>query len=70
MTHSRRPPVNVRVLGALAIIEQYGQIDGAHHKAWVIDQVVRALQGDDKHYAKFIRTYERDGYTWDEGIAP
>ncbi len=26
-------------------IESYGQIDSAHHKAWVLDQVMRILQG-------------------------
>lgn len=34
-----------RVAKALAIAGQYGQIEGAHHKAWVIDQMVRALTG-------------------------
>ena len=28
---------------ALEIAVRYGQIDGDHHKAWVIDQMVRAL---------------------------
>lgn len=28
---------------ALAVAMQYGSIDGDHHKAWVIDQMVRAL---------------------------
>ena len=28
---------------ALAVALECGQIDGAHHKAWVIDQMVRAL---------------------------
>ncbi len=28
---------------ALYIIARYGGFDGAHHKTWVIDQVVRAL---------------------------
>ena len=28
---------------ALEIARRYGGIDGAHHKAWVIDQMVRAL---------------------------
>lgn len=28
---------------ALYIAENYGQGDGAHHKAWAIDQMVRAL---------------------------
>ncbi|QIG65808.1 hypothetical protein phiOC_p143 [Ochrobactrum phage vB_OspM_OC] len=30
---------------AMTWIEHYGQIDGAHHKAWVLDQVARILQG-------------------------
>lgn len=27
----------------LYFIEQYGQIDGAHHKSWVLDMVARIL---------------------------
>ncbi len=48
----------------------YGGIDG-HHKAWVIDQMVRALTGDD--YEKVV-TDAKDGedgpdtYEWNEGI--
>lgn len=30
---------------AMYFIERYGQIDGDHHKAWVIDQVARILKG-------------------------
>ncbi len=30
---------------ALNYIEAYGQIDGAHHKLWVLDQVARILKG-------------------------
>ena len=30
---------------AMTYIALYGQIDGAHHKAWVIDQVSRILLG-------------------------
>jgi hypothetical protein len=30
---------------ALAYAVRYGGIDGDHHKAWVIDQMVRALTG-------------------------
>jgi hypothetical protein len=29
----------------LEYIHAYGQIDGEHHKAWVLDQVVRILNG-------------------------
>jgi hypothetical protein len=37
---------------ALEIARRYGGIDGAHHKDWVIDQMVRALTGD--AYKKFV----------------
>lgn len=30
---------------AMYFIESYGQIDGAHHKLWVLDQVARVLKG-------------------------
>lgn len=30
---------------AMCFIESYGQIDGGHHKQWVIDQVARILKG-------------------------
>lgn len=69
-----------RIDKALNIALQYGQIDGAHHKAWVIDQIVRVLAGDD--YKKIINEYVFDGkepvlaviegkfYQWDIGVAP
>ena len=34
-----------RIDKALQYAADYGQIDGAHHKTWVIDQMVRALTG-------------------------
>lgn len=30
---------------AMMFIERYGQIDGDHHKTWVLDQVSRILNG-------------------------
>ena len=30
---------------AMSFIERYSGIDGDHHKAWVLDQVARALKG-------------------------
>ena len=58
---------------ALEVLIQYGQIDGAHHKNWVIDQAVRALAGP--YYEELITAYKNgedgpDTYEWDEGIAP
>jgi hypothetical protein len=58
---------------ALEIATRWGGIDGDHHKAWVIDQMVRALTGES--YAAFV-TDARDGedgpetYDWNEGVAP
>lgn len=59
----------------LQIAYQYGQIDGEHHKTWVIDQMVRKLCGNEKKYKKWVKEFEKgeDGpktYEWDEGIAP
>ena len=34
-----------RIEEALKVVTQYGGTDGDHHKAWVIDQMVRALTG-------------------------
>jgi hypothetical protein len=34
-----------RIASALDLISQFGSIDGAHHKQWTLDQVVRALTG-------------------------
>lgn len=58
---------------AMAIIVQYGGIEGEHHKTWVIDQVARALMGEG--YAQWVIHMKagEDGpetYEWDEGIAP
>lgn len=62
-----------RIKSALEVAINYGQIDGAHHKAWVIDQMVRALTGD--KYERFVASacVGQDGpetYFWDRGIAP
>lgn len=62
-----------RIERALDLAVQYGGIDGDHHKAWVIDQMVRELtQGD---YAAFVERAKDgvdgpDTYDWEEGIAP
>lgn len=62
-----------RVNKALEIAIEYGDFDGAHHKAWVIDQMVRALAAE--NYNEVIRAAKAgpDGpntYGWDIGIAP
>lgn len=62
-----------RIDNAIDIAVQFGGIDGAHHKAWVIDQMVRALAGDDYESIVAIARSGEHGpetYEWDEGIAP
>lgn len=64
-----------KVTKALDIAWQYGQIDGVHHKMWVIDQMVRALCGSEEEYKKWVDKYEEpledgDYYSWDEGVNP
>jgi hypothetical protein len=62
-----------RIDAAISLAVQFGGIDGDHHKAWVIDQMVRALAAD--AYDEIVRDAcdGDDGpetYTWEEGIAP
>ena len=62
-----------RIDEAMEIIERFGQIDGDHHKTWVIDQVVRKLIGD--NYEEWKTAWEdgEDGpgtYQWDCGCPP
>lgn len=54
---------------ALEHLIDLGQCDGAHHKAWVIDQAIRILAADE--YKTIVAEYCNDGeYEWDEGITP
>lgn len=58
----------------VTLIGSFGGIDGAHHKQWVLDQVLRKLLGA-RGYTKWLKDHNagEDGpntYSWDEGIAP
>jgi hypothetical protein len=57
-----------RSFKALSVVSEFGDIDGAHHKQWVIDQMVRAITGDG--YDKWVWQYNAQGGEWDEGVAP
>ena len=64
-----------RIEAALELAWKYGQIDGSHHKMWVIDQMVRALCGKEEEYEKWVGEYtepleDGDRDEWDCGIAP
>ena len=57
----------------LDLIEQYGGIDGVHHKQWVLDQSVRVIA--ENNYNDWVKTYQvgedgPDTFYWDTGIAP
>lgn len=66
------------IANALTIAWDYAQIDGEHHKMWVIDQMVRALCGTEEKYKEWVNAYQEpfafedfEGcYEWDIGIAP
>ena len=61
------------VSDTLNFARNYAGIDGAHHKDWVIDQMVRLLAG--AGYQDFVTKarYGDNGphtYEWNEGIPP
>ena len=62
-----------KIQAAIDLAVKYGGIDGAHHKDWVIDQMVRVLAGE--KYEEIVREAcdGEDGantYSWEIGIAP
>jgi hypothetical protein len=62
-----------RVKEARQFAFRYGCIDGAHHKMWTIDQIVRILSGSEYEELVLENCAGADGpntYSWDEGIAP
>ena len=56
---------------AIKDIEEYGMIDGAHHKQWLLDRTLRTLLGD-ADYHEWVATHNSDDdyEDWDVGIAP
>lgn len=62
-----------RVAGALKVAFDYGAVDGERYKQWVIDQMVRALTGD--QYEEWVRKFNfgldgEDSQLWESGYAP
>lgn len=58
---------------AIKVIVDYGDIDGSHHKQWILDQALRYLMGNE--YQEWRDRYDlamaRNDYSiWDEGVAP
>lgn len=54
---------------AVEIAVKFGGTDGAHHKDWVIDQMVRALLSEEE-YEKLVSDIRDRGYDWEVGIPP
>jgi hypothetical protein len=68
---NKRKSLGVRITNALLVAFDYGMDDGAHHKQWVIDQMVRELLGTEANYRQWKAGYEQGGdYYWDEGTPP
>ncbi len=62
-----------KLRSVMEILEQYSQIDGAHHKQWCLDQIARIIKGSD--YPEWVLEMQEgeDGpktYSYDEGIPP
>ena len=63
----------LQIMRALNVIHDYGGNDGAHHKDWVLDQVVRLLTGDG--YEEWVKELKAgcegpETYPYETGIAP
>lgn len=62
-----------RMQHAVGLVVKYGGHEGASAKAWILDQVVRALTGDDYKNVVARAKAGEDGpetYDWDTGSAP
>lgn len=56
---------------AVDLVTLYGMIDGAHHKQWVIDQMLRAIMTEAEYTAwRAEMDGDPDYEPWNEGIAP
>lgn len=59
----------LRNMNAVSVAEQFAGIDGAHHKDWVIDNMIQYLLAD--KYPQFVEAYEKTySRKWNKGIAP
>jgi hypothetical protein len=66
-------PPEDRIEAAIELAVRWGGIDGDHHKAWVIDQMVRTLAGPRYDAIVAAAKAGEDGpetYGWDVGTAP
>jgi hypothetical protein len=65
--------IDSKIEEAINLAVMYGGIDGAHHKDWLIDQMVRKLAGERYDQIVADACAGEDGpdtFSWDCGIAP
>ncbi len=73
MAYSGDETGQIRVDAAIVLAIRYGGMDEAHHKAWVIDQMVRMLAGDRYEQIVAEACDGEDGpntFEWNVGIPP
>ena len=65
-------PERERIDKAVKLMLEYGEIDGGHHKMWVIDQALQILLDEDYEAIMTEVSTDEDGtvWEWDRGIAP
>ncbi len=71
MVNGTKDDLKMAIYKALDIAYSYGNINGMHHKQWIIDQMVRALTGE--YYDEWVIEVKAgedgpDTYEWDIGI--
>lgn len=57
-----------KIADALIIAMRYGHRRRVRERAWVLDQIIRALTGD--HYQDWITSFEATDRKWDTGTEP
>jgi hypothetical protein len=68
-TPEPKPELSI-VQHIIQFIEEFGDTDGAHHKQWALDQIVRIALETDEAYKAWRGERVMQDYGWDEGIAP
>lgn len=64
----------IRIYEAVNLAFRYGNIEGGHHRKWVINEMLKCLLGEEVYRIRVL-DYEKgedglDTYEWDTGIAP
>lgn len=62
-----------KIIKSKNMIIEYSNIDGSHHKDWVLDQTLRILTAENYIDEITEACYDEEGeemYDWDTGIAP